>query len=80
MKLSASTELVALALAVLVAAACVIGLGAVTAAWVGWSLGLALSAVVAVRLGARALDERSIRNDRAQHEPEPPTRPAGSQY
>jgi type IV secretory pathway TrbD component len=80
MKLKASTELVALAVAVLAVATCVVGLGVATWPWLGWSLGLLLSAVAAVRLGARALDERTIRAAQAQHRektlPEPPYRPA----
>jgi hypothetical protein len=74
-------ELVALALAVLVAVACAVGLAVALGApsWVLWGFGLGASTIVAVRLSARALDERTIRGEAARHAPEPPHRPSGDQ-
>jgi len=74
-------ELVALAVAVVIAAVCVVGLAISLSAppWVAFAVGLLLSLAVAVRLGARALDERTIRREAAQHAPEPPHRPTGPQ-
>jgi hypothetical protein len=78
-------ELVALSVgttvAVVAAVICAIGAAVSLDAppWIAWGLGLLLSLAVALRLGARLLDERAIRREVAQHAPEPPHRPAGPQ-
>lgn len=70
---SPAPELVALAVAVVAVAVCLVGLSvALALPWLGFALGGALAAVVAFRLGARALDERTNRKLAEAHRPDPP--------
>lgn len=76
-------KLVALGLAVTAGLACEVGLIVALGpyAWVGWLVGLALIALAVLRLGAHALDERTVRAAQGAHQvrtmPEPPVRPVG---
>lgn len=70
-------ELVALAVTVPLAIACLIGLAVSLGGppWVPWALGLLLFGSAVVGLARRWFDERAIRSEAAHCAPEPPQRP-----